>query len=190
MPNWCQNKATLTPLTEEAAAALRPCDPKSASPAGLLNILRPMPEELNIDALLGDAMTPEQQANMTKHGHRDWYSWRVDNWGTKWEVDLTDYEWTEPTDDAPFGTLLIDFDSAWAPPIEAFEFALDRYRSSITYFEGGMGFAGAWRNGEMLEEGEVCGLTDGELELCFPRVTAAFDLHAYLDENGEPYEDC
>src|SRR5579884_469126 len=30
--------------------------------------------------------TPEEEAQLSAIGHRDWYSWSIQNWGTKWNA--------------------------------------------------------------------------------------------------------
>jgi len=82
-------------------------------------------------------------------GHDNWYSWRVDNWGCKWEVDVDNLEFTDNGD----GTSSITgwFESPWAPPIEAYNtFVEDMDGCSLTadYHEPGMDFAGIYDNGD------------------------------------------
>ena len=49
----------------------------------------------------------------------DWYTWRVRNWGTKWDVKAS----IRRVDSFKNGNMEIiyDFDSAWSPPCEAFK---------------------------------------------------------------------
>lgn len=47
--------------------------------------------------------------NIKKYGHRDWYDWRIKNWGTKWNVNPDDMYITENT---------ICFQTAWSCPVE------------------------------------------------------------------------
>jgi hypothetical protein len=51
----------------------------------------------------------------------NWYDWRVENWGTKWEA--TDCELTD--DDKNF--LGYKFDTAWSQPQEFFELVTSQY---------------------------------------------------------------
>ena len=104
---------------------------------GLLNAMVPMPKELN-DTTKG-----------TNGDDFNWYDWRVANWGTKWDVDDTGLEYVDNKD----GTSHITgwFDSAWAPPIEAYNTFLDDMDNcsiEATYEEGGMDFAGIYTNGD------------------------------------------
>ena len=45
----------------------------------------------------------------------DWYEWRLDNWGTKWDI----YETHCTRIDA--NTLQLNFLTAWSPPIPVFD---------------------------------------------------------------------
>jgi hypothetical protein len=71
----------------------------------------------------------------------NWYSWRVSNWGTKWEVSAEII--SHSVED---GWINLAFDSAWSPPLEAFyawEAADSESRSfNIRYVEWGMAFCG------------------------------------------------
>jgi hypothetical protein len=79
------------------------------------------------------------------------YSNAVETWGTKWDVSLEGLQYTDHGD----GTAEISgyFDSAWSPPIGAYEQLAADFDSCIieaSYFEPGMDFAGFWssENGE------------------------------------------
>lgn len=82
----------------------------------------------------------------------DWeYGNAVETWGTKWDVSLEGLQYTDHGD----GTAEISgyFDSAWSPPIGAYEQLAADFDSCIieaSYFEPGMDFAGFWssENGE------------------------------------------
>ena len=45
-----------------------------------------------------------------------WYDWRVNNWGTKWDIELDNKYVSQ---DGKMVT--VSFDSAWSPPIAAYE---------------------------------------------------------------------
>lgn len=75
----------------------------------------------------------------------DWeYGLAVDTWGTKWEPQDIDYDF-----DVDSGTLTLNFDSAWAPPVEAYTSAESRLgvEVSASYYEPGMMFVGHYDNG-------------------------------------------
>jgi len=142
MPNWCNNTLsiqgpteTLKPLWEEA----------NREGSGLLNAMKPMPAELEgTTSPAPKEGTPQPLVD----GFDNWYDWRVSNWGTKWDVDLEGLEFKDNGD----GTASIVgwFDSAWGPPIEAYNTFLDDMDNCTLesfYEEGGMDFAGHYDNG-------------------------------------------
>ena len=96
----------------------------------------------------------KNEALIKKTGHSDWYGWCVDNWGTKWEVapDYSDPAITEFSEQSEGESQLNwSFDSAWSPPIGAYEHFLDKNSDvSIfaTYYEPGCDFMGVWDSGD------------------------------------------
>ena len=117
-----------------------------------LNEFHPVPPDLKIVAgRVGDDETAEQQAlvlqenaNRAKYGYTNWYDWCVNEWGTKWDVG-SEGSATLNKD----GSLTASFDSAWAPPIEAYRMLEDLgFEIKAYYFEGGMMFAGIYEDGD------------------------------------------
>ena len=135
MPNWCNNSITISGPTKTIKQVWD--DAHVGDDFGLLNAMVPMPTELEdtTKGSNGDAL--------------NWYDWRVANWGTKWDVESEGLEYVDNKD----GTSHITgwFDSAWAPPIEAYNTFLgdmDNCSIEATYEEGGMDFAGIYDNGD------------------------------------------
>ena len=67
----------------------------------------------------------------------------IETWGTKWEVDIEDVNLDEDSID-------LTFNSAWSPPIEAYEALLEQDGVDnvyATYIEEGCDFAGVYENG-------------------------------------------
>ena len=87
-----------------------------------------------------------------KTGYSDWYSWAVDNWGTKWEVcEFYGVDRQHLNDSLDESTISLSFDSAWSPPIGAYEnFLAENENCSLVarYYEGGCDFMGIWDNGD------------------------------------------
>ena len=137
MPNWCNNTITLT----GPKAKITKIYEKAKEDNALLQQLYPMPTQLEGTT---SPAPKEGKVQPLVDGHDNWYDWRVDNWSTKWDVDM---DGLELSDD---GTTITGwFDSAWAPPIGAYEHFLinneDCHISSL-YYEGGMDFAGKWED--------------------------------------------
>ncbi|WP_217924807.1 hypothetical protein [Miltoncostaea oceani] len=107
MPNWCQNRLTVIG-DGERVAAFREAISGADSPISFARIA-PEPEGLldTIDGTLMDTL-----AELTGPNPRTGYGWRVQNWGTKWEVRDAIVE------DGPVpGHLVILFDTAWSPAL-------------------------------------------------------------------------
>jgi len=137
MPNWCNNTISLTGPKEKITAIYN----KAKEDNALLQQLKPMPKELEGTT---SPAPKEGKVQPLVDGFDNWYDWRVENWGTKWDVDA---DYLELSDD---GTTITGwFDSAWAPPIHAYEFFLTENEDcsiSSLYYEGGMDFAGKWED--------------------------------------------
>jgi hypothetical protein len=120
MPNWCQNVATIVHEDKEKIDVIENGLNKDKDDVGLFQILRPRPAEFE----------------------EDWYGWNVNNWGTKWEASVYDFD---RIDDY---TIKINFDTAWGPCTTLYEFLeSEGYTVEGFYNEGGMAFAGCFRDG-------------------------------------------
>jgi hypothetical protein len=115
-----------------------------------LNEFIPVPKDLQIVAgRVGDGdeqreLERKTAENVEKYGYGNWYDYCVGEWGTKWDTGEAGN-----TDISPDGKILhTGFDTAWAPPIAAYE-KLEAlgFRVKAYYYEPGMGFAGIWEDG-------------------------------------------
>lgn len=137
MPNWCYNGVTLR--HKDPAMIDRVVKGKE----GLLMEFLPTPQEL-IDTVAGfmgedkrAAHEAQQAENVRKYGHKDWYDWNIANWGTKWDFSLENLERQDPN------TVTASFDSAWAPPTDAYvKLCALGFEIEALYYEPGMGFCG------------------------------------------------
>ena len=171
MPNWCNNNIEITGPIDKIKALW---DATQAEDGGLLNAMVPMPVELKdtVKGSNGDAV--------------NWYDWSVTNWGTKWDVGLEGIEYTDNGD----GTATISgyFDSAWSPPIEAYNRFLEANEDcSLTgsYYEMGCDFAGFYDNGddEHLENlRDEYDLPEDEQSDLFKRLDEEYALSEQYDE--------
>ena len=187
MPNWCNNTLTLT--HEDPAMILRA---KEALDRGeFLSEFIPVPEDLKIVA--GSVGDPDEQKelerktaeNREKYGYGNWYDFCVGAWGTKWDVGGDGQ-----TDIHPDGKMLhTTFDSAWSPPIGAYE-RLEELGFGVNamYFEGGMAYAGAYGDGND-EEINLEGMSADDIENQYPEIDEAFGIsegiREYEAENEE-----
>jgi hypothetical protein len=144
MPNWCNNNITIQGSTETIKTLW---EEASAEDGGLLSAMVPMPKALEGTT----SPTPQEGASNYEgeqpvvDGYDNWYDWSVARWGTKWDVSTEGLEFTDNGD----GTASISgwFDSAWAPPLTAYETFcedMDGVYIEASYHEGGMDFGGFW----------------------------------------------
>jgi len=73
----------------------------------------------------------------------DWYEWRLQNWGTKWDVD-GDVDVNKLDDDL----YRLYFTTAWSPPIHWFETVIKNYpalKFELNAGEPGMGWHHVWQ---------------------------------------------
>ena len=149
MPNWCDNQITITgpnSVIDKIEKIVKEDD--SHKNTGLLNFFKPMPKELE------GTTSPSSSADKPQpmiEGFDNWYDWRVENWGTKWEVcEFYGVDRQHLNDSLDESTISFAFSSAWSPPINAYEqFLIDNENCSLKayYYEGGCDFMGEWDNG-------------------------------------------
>ena len=186
MPNWCNNNIDITGPADKIKALW---DAAQAEDGGLLNAMVPMPKELSETTKGSDDELQTEKYD----GFTNWYDWCVARWGTKWDVDMEGIEYTDNED----GTASISgyFDSAWAPPIEAYNRFLEANEDcSLTgsYYEMGCDFAGFYDNGddEHLENlRDEYDLPEDEQSDLFKRLDDEFDLSSQFAEYDEMNEE-
>ena len=92
MPNWCNNSLSVI-LKEENELAVE------FIKSHLFKINEENKEEMTFTILM-----PEPENN------DDWYQWRIDNWGTKWEPSEVSCRIENNS------KIYIHFQTAWSPP--------------------------------------------------------------------------
>jgi len=147
MPNWCSNYVELTHAEPEMLQRAQ----DAFNRGELLAEFIPLPASLQIVAgRVGDdndtaqkALEVQQQENIELHGYANWYDYCVGEWGTKWDVG-GDGQVPEINGN----TFSASFQSAWGPPIQAYE-KLEGlgFTVSAYYYESGMGFCGVFSEG-------------------------------------------
>ena len=116
MPNWCYNTATVYHEDKTKIDGLE-------------------------QELLKDKAEPFNYLRPNPAGEWD-YAWSCENWGTKWDVSMMDWEREDDN------TIVMHFDSAWSPPVTLYEFLESEGWSVRAYYhEPGMGFAGRFEDG-------------------------------------------
>jgi hypothetical protein len=173
MPNWCNNNLTLS--HDDPAMIQRAFD--ALERQEFLQEFCPVPQELR--DTVADGSTNEQL--VAKYGYSSWYDYCVSEWGTKWDCGEQG-----ASDIHPDGTMLHTFfDTAWSPPIGAYE-KLEAlgFRVDAQFYEGGMAFAGTYSDGNC-DEINLEGMTADEIEQDYPELDEAFGISECMRE----YED-
>jgi hypothetical protein len=166
MPNYCTNelfilgnKEQITELKKQLIVLSEDNHEQITfenifpTPEALVNLTSPTRAE--------EGETEEQfelrnKTNLELYGATDWYNWRWQNWGTKWDSCDTFY-----IDNKKDYELKIGFSTAWAPPIGVLEKIGELYPElEITcyYMEEGVGFCGMFYTHDGMssdEEGEI-----------------------------------
>ena len=150
MPNWCDNQITITgpnSVIDKIEKIVKADDTHENT--GLLNFFKPMPKEL--EGTTSPSSSAKKPQPMVE-GFDNWYDWRVENWGTKWELcEFYGVDRQHLNDSLDESIISFGFSSAWAPPINAYEqFLRDNENCSLKayYYEGGCDFMGEWDNGQ------------------------------------------
>ena len=146
MPNWCNNRLI---LKHKSKAQLNKAE-KAFRKGKLLNAFIPIPKKLlntakeyTTDEKEQKAINKVLEANTKKYGYPTWYEFCTEQWGTKWDVGGEE-GYVEKID----GGLEFRFDSAWAPPIAAYQKLIELgFEVYATYHEPGMGYIGEFVDG-------------------------------------------
>jgi hypothetical protein len=166
MPNWCNNNLIL----EHDDPAMIQRAHEALERGELLQEFIPVPQELKetISGAYGDPveqakLEAQTRANVAKYGCSDVH---------------------------PGGTMLhASFDSAWSPPVNAYQ-KLEAlgFRVEAMFYEGGMAFAGSYEDGNC-EDFSLEGMTADDIEQNYPELDDCFgiseSIREYERENEE-----
>ena len=181
MPNWCSNNLTLT--HEDPAMIQRAYD--ALERQEFLQEFIPVPQELKdtVSGFHGDAeeqakLEAQTRANIDKFGYGNWYDFCVGEWGTKWDVGEQG-----ASDIHPDGRMLhTSFDSAWSPPVNAYEkLEAMGFGVNAMFYEGGMGYAGTYSDGYD-DTIELSGLSADDIERDYPEIDECFGISECMRE--------
>ena len=158
MPNLCDNtlEVSADPKNREALKQLKDFVDNSIFEDGdrfTFEGVLPMPKELDIPSRFPktEELDALEKANIEKHGHPNWYDWRIEKWGTKWDA----YDCYQ--NDLQLDYVCLGFYTAWSPPLPYYKALSEKYpllSIDIEYSEPGGDFAGTekYQGGELLEE--------------------------------------
>lgn len=130
MPNWCMN--TLTVEHDDPTKLQEFVDAYNSG--STCEHYLPVPKNEQ-----GEIITDQDSPLY-------WYTWCIDNWGTKWDFGLEEYGEPAKVED---NKVVVSFNSAWGPPVGLYDALYDlNYNVDATYFEAGMGFCGFYRDNQ------------------------------------------
>lgn len=173
MPNWCDNTLYLTHK-----------DPKMVDKAiqgwkegKFFGTLYPEPDYTKVkvkhtfpvNMVTGEAkpeyVDPDQA----------WYDWRLQNWGTKWEIESSEH-YIDIEENEHGKAIRASFNTAWSPPTNLYEKLIeDGYEVKALYYEGGCAFCGIFEDG-IDETYETDGNWKKVRETIPPEVDAEFGI--------------
>lgn len=163
MPNLCSNNLTITAdksTIDRLEAAF--------AEGKFLAALRPEPDYDQVEVL---PTFPQISGTAPVDKAHAWWDWRVQNWGTKWDVG-GEHDHMDRVSDTE---LYLSFDSAWSPPIEALQ-SRDDIQYVLHYCETGCVFCGT-------ASGDSDGHTDETytIENAPPHLVAEFALDEWRE---------
>jgi hypothetical protein len=163
MPNYCRN--TLVVKGENVKSFLQTIEfvvgHEDGERFSIIAALYPCPTELEETEKSNRnyaGYMKQKAGNIEKYGFPTWYEWKIANWGTKWGdfdtrierssiyYEIKDVKVTFPYEDEHDTEYIrFRFDTAWSPPIKAFERISKLYPALtfiLRYTESGAGFKG------------------------------------------------
>jgi len=139
MPNWCFNSVTITGDTDKVTS--------------LGNRIKIISQDKDLrDGLFLSLIGKSSDVTDKEYDEGGWYNSNIDNWGTKWDVSVS-----ESVQDIQSDCIVLSFESAWSPPVEAFKSIASKYGVEVEmyYEECGSDFCGKTlidANGDSNEE--------------------------------------
>ena len=112
MPNWCDNRVEIYGDNPDQIKEVKKTLASKQTCFDFNNIV-PMPKELEGTTSPNPEPDSFEAKRLRKqHGHDNWYDWRLENWGTKWNSYSDQIESYENEDSITYG-----FETAWGPPV-------------------------------------------------------------------------
>ena len=164
MPNYCNNNIVITGPNSVIDKIEKIAN---GDKGDLLQYFYPMPKELNDTVAGPEPKTKKEKLEkrrlQVEYGASNWYDWRVENWGTKWDI-MEFYNINRKEIGEDESEISLGFDTAWAPALGAYEKFIDENSNcslKAYYYEPGCNFMGEWDNGmDSCFEVEKYGLDD------------------------------
>lgn len=131
MPNWCECCLTVSGKRSQVENFRDTVINESDDTKLSFQKIRPEPITF-----------PSSRTNLP-----DWYEWRAENWGTKWDTSecFSSILKLNPDNISESSIINYRFNTAWAPPIPVIKHASTRWPTltfTLSFDEGGMDFGG------------------------------------------------
>ena len=146
MPNWCDNTLYLSHK-----------DPKMVDKAiegwknnKFFGTLVPEPDytKVKVKPTFPMNMATGQEEPEFVEPDQAWYDWRLQNWGTKWEI-VSDESYLDIQENEHGKAIRASFSTAWSPPTDWYATLWEQgYEIKAHYYEGGCAFCGTWDDGQ------------------------------------------
>jgi len=146
MPNWCENRVTVSGTPEEVKKFIEFVSGGEEARFSF-QAINPCPQELiDTPASFGASEDKARHEEMlNKYGYSHWYDRNVSEWGCKWDVGETAYyEYEEGSEYVTY-----EFETAWAPPTGIYYTLIEKFPDldiSWFYHEPGVQIAGYLNN--------------------------------------------
>jgi len=145
MPNWCMNKLTI----------------EHKDRSKVIEFVIAYKEGRVCEHYLPTPKNDEGELS------EDWHQWRLDNWGTKWDIGSNNGEAYGLNPTVVDNEASMTFDSAWSPPEGLYKRLIELgFSVDASYFEPGMGFCGRITNeGDEYYGGSIADFPDDLIEI-------------------------
>jgi hypothetical protein len=171
MPNWCENTLKVSGNKTDIQKFKELTLVKQEIGSELyftMNVLYPTPPELleQTSPVMWRGEETDTEGKLEfekyvselqkKYGYTDWYNWRVDKWGTKW--DVADTYILDDEDEF----ISVQYNTAWSPNIEWVRYVAKQFPEltfTLSFEEPGCSFCGVYE-----VTGEDEDLCEGDLE--------------------------
>jgi hypothetical protein len=173
MPNWCHQYGEVRGTSKELkrfieAIRIEQTEEWKAIPEWNrtewdMNQLFPIPTELHetVSGYVGEEKAEEhrtqQESNLAKYGHKDWYDWANANWDTKWGACRVEFD--EDSFFEESNSIMLYWESAWSPAVGLLRNISEQFPELVFgmhFTEEANFFAGymVFHKGEMVAEGD------------------------------------
>lgn len=95
--------------------------------------------------------------NIRKYGHKDWYDWSIEKWGTKWDAYEVEVSAAESFID-------LSFQTAWSTPFEVMKELSRQFPNLTVYVQYADEDLGCNCGSYLLEGGELKSQSDGDYD--------------------------